>query len=277
MTLIVSWAALDQKGKVFDIASMYIMSESRISWETQGIRDNWDNGRKLFSFSKHPDILGYCGEVSFVIQALSQVVSLGDAGILFNSSETFINKSSVIFDQLQYLLQEYPKRRMLPSFSIMHCGKSLNGEFGCRKFHWGKKDGWSIIDIDFYAGIDDRGVLVEGSGAVEFTTLYDKKFQDKTKRVNSREIYQCFIETLSNIKDPNCGGPPQLAGVYRGNFAKTFGIIHNNRRFALGIEVPDNAVLGTELDDMEWRNELFERCNPVTKAIMSGAQRQPRV
>jgi hypothetical protein len=267
MTLIVSWAALDRKGDKNDVASMYIMSDSRISWGPNHI---WDNGRKIFNFQNHPDILGYCGDVLFITQVLSQIITLGDSCLLFNSEDTFSKKSENIFETIISQLNKFPQSKLFPSFSIIHCGKTLKGEFGCRNLSWKKGDGWNTKNISPNEYSDK--LIVAGSGSQEFNALYFKRFKSY-ERKTSREIYQCFIDTMSEIKDPLCGGPPQLAGVYRGDISKTFGIISDEKRYVLGIEIDETANFG----EFEWRNELFERCNPVSKKILPEAQRQPKV
>ena len=73
----------------------------------------------------------------------------------------------------------------------------------------------------------------------------------------SRNVFHCFIDTLFHSDDPAVGGPPQLAGIYRkpGSAAHYYGVIHNQRRYFLGSEIPYES----EYDAVEWRNERFER------------------
>lgn len=267
MTLIVSWASLDNKGNKNEVSSMYILSDSRISWGKENI---WDNGRKTFHFQNHPDILGYCGDVLFTTQVISQILTLGDAGILFKKEETFENKSKIIFEKIIELLNAFPQSKLFPSFSIIHCGKTIKGNFGCNNLSWNSKSAWKIENIAIPEFSDK--LIIAGSGSSEFMALYNSRFK-LNERKNSRDIYQCFIDCLSSIKDPLCGGPPQLAGVYRGDISKTFGIINKDKRYVLGLEINDNSDYG----DFEWRNELFEICNPETKKILPDAQRQPRI
>jgi hypothetical protein len=74
MTLLVSWVGVDTHGP----SSVYIASDSQISWGTLA---KFNFGRKVFAFSKWPDILGYCGDVLFPSIALNQIVELADAGV----------------------------------------------------------------------------------------------------------------------------------------------------------------------------------------------------
>lgn len=268
MTLIVAWAALDNKGPSKEISAMYIMSDSRISW---GNNDKWDCGRKIFHFNNHPDILGYCGDVLFPTQVLSSVISMGDAELLFNKYDLFNVKSDKIFAAIKRLFISYPIDKTFPSFSIIHAGKQFNGDFGFNTFTWQAELGWlpksSIKLLE-----QTSQLLVTGKGGSEFKTIYFKKFNTLEKR-KSREIFQCFIDTLSGITEPTCGGPPQLVGVYRGDIAKPFGIINKGKKYFLGcevLEIPSNQIT-------EWRNELFERCSPLTKEIIPNAKRQPKM
>ena len=72
--------------------------------------------------------------------------------------------------------------------------------------------------------------------------------------------------------DPRSGGAPQLVGLYREGAARSFGVIFNNERYLFGLPVN----LDAEWENVEWRNELFERCNAESKTVLEGAQRHSR-
>ena len=81
MTTLFSWTGIDTHGP----ASIYIASDSRISW---GKNATWDAGRKLFASKNFPEIFGYCGSVSFPIQILGQLIEHIDDGLLLSESDS---------------------------------------------------------------------------------------------------------------------------------------------------------------------------------------------
>ena len=52
MTLLVCWAGIDTHGP----SSLYMAADSRISWKAPAF---FDYGRKVFAFTRWPDVLGY--------------------------------------------------------------------------------------------------------------------------------------------------------------------------------------------------------------------------
>lgn len=91
----------------------------------------------------------------------------------------------------------------------------------------------------------------------------------------SRNIYHCFIDTLNAVTNGTCGGAPQLVGIYRkpGTAAENFGLVYNNKRYILGVELGEDV----DYNSIEWRNELFELTDGNTKKILFGAIRQPDI
>jgi hypothetical protein len=84
----------------------------------------------------------------------------------------------------------------------------------------------------------------------------------------SRAAFSAFAEAVTAGLDVNTGGPPQLVGVYRISPARQFGIIVQRKRYIAGVPAhsPDNIKL-------EWRNELFERVDGVTKKRIPTAKK----
>jgi hypothetical protein len=74
MTTLVTWVGVDSRGP----ASLYLASDSRFTWQPGA---SWDFGCKLFTARRHPEILGYCGDVLFSSHALGQAVQLIDASV----------------------------------------------------------------------------------------------------------------------------------------------------------------------------------------------------
>ena len=60
-------------------------------------------------------------------------------------------------------------------------------------------------------------------------------------------------------------------GLYRIGSARVFGIVHNDKRYIRGQEVSYSI----QYDNIEWRNERFERINPQNLQLLENAQKQP--
>ncbi|MBU4251838.1 MAG: hypothetical protein KKC39_08415 [Candidatus Omnitrophica bacterium] len=260
MTLLISWLGVDSRGP----SSIYIASDSRISWQN-GRR--WDYSRKVFGFNNSPDILGYCGDVLFPTLVLPQVIDLADRGLLFSQNSTSKEKFEEIKKKIVELFKTYPRENMEESFSIVHASRD-NKRFFAHIIGWDKTNGWKGEEAKFSAHSDKLFVL--GSGKSEFLNKYQKYWECDNKNT-SRAVFHCFCDTLFNIKNDYCGGVPQLIGLYRIENARFYGIIANNKRSFLGMDV--DKVQG--LNSIEWRNELFERCDGIIGKRLKGAQRQP--
>ena len=135
---------------------------------------------------------------------------------------------------------------------------------------WKRYEGWTEkrwIDLPEKSGIID----VFGSGEEVINKWYS--YWSKTRQGRtSRSVFSAFCDALQSGEDKRSGGAPQLVGVYRKGAAESFGIIYKNNRYLFGlpVDVSDN------LDAVEWRNSLFERCDWRTMKPLEGAQRHSR-
>lgn len=268
MTLLVAWAGIDTHGP----SSIYIASDSRISW---GKTARFDCGRKVFSFSRWPDVLGYCGDVLFPSIALNQIVELADAGLLFAPGFSCKQKFQAIVDKLNDLFNQYPQLHSgisENSLSIIHASREStdNKKFSCYSISWTSKRGWHGDESKLPISSDVLFALA--TGAQEFSDNF-LRYKIGTNRETSRAVFQCFCDTLTRISDPLVGGAPQLVGIYRKPASPGFtaGIIYIGKRYFLGAHI-DN---GRNFDTVEWRNANFERCDGRTMAKLSDAQTQP--
>jgi len=270
MTLLVSWIGVDTHG----IASAYIAADSRISW---GNDCNFDHGRKVFAFRNSPDILGYCGDVLFPSIVLSQIAEMADHGLLFSHEATCKERFEAIKEAQVQQFQRYPqmvKKIATDALQLLHICRDPknNTKFACWLMEWHRSAGWSGTE---YSMPPCSGILmVLGSGGAEFRDNL-KRYQNGPDHGTSRCMFHCFCDTLFNIKDNRCGGAPQLVGIYRkpGSGANTYGVIKDRRRYFLG------AYIGNSVSHhgVEWRNDLFERCDGATMRKLIGAQKQPDV
>lgn len=268
MTLLVSWAGVDTHGA----ASMYIAADSRISWSS---KTNFDLGRKVFAFANWPDILGYCGDVLFPSIVLNQIAELADAGLLFDRGFSSKQKFQAIVDKLNHLFSVYPKIESGiedNSLRIIHCSREPTEQiFSCRSISWTKEEGWKGSKLSLPSSSDVMFVL--GSGAPEFSENYSE-YQTGVNKSTSRNVFHCFCDTLSNTDNPLVGGAPQLVGLIRkpGSNGLTFGVVYRESRYFLGAKI-DN--LKRRAPVVDWRNELFERCDGLSGKKLRNAQPQP--
>jgi hypothetical protein len=95
-----------------------------------------------------------------------------------------------------------------------------------------------------------------------------RKAQGRT----SRGVFSSFCDAIVRGEDARSGGPPQLVGLYPRGPARLFGVIIGGQRYVAGKAVPVDA----DVESFEWRNDLFERMDPMTLRRLSDAQPQPR-
>jgi hypothetical protein len=265
MTLLVSWASVDSHGP----AAVYIAADSRISWGTAA---RFDYGRKVFAFRSVPDIVGYCGDVLFPSMVIAQVVEMGDNGLLFSESQDCKERFESFKEKLVQQCGRYPPEFIDQKFQVLYAARETSDprQFFCHMIEWSRGTGWSGTQIHMPGHSD---VLIElGSGAGSFRKAY-KNYKEGPTRGTSRAVFHCFCETLFSGVDPMCGGSPQLVGVYckPASVAVAFGIIRAKRRYLYGAEVDNLATYAS----VEWRNDLFERCDGRTMKRFANAKEQP--
>lgn len=268
MTLLVAWTGVDTHGP----SSIYIASDSRIAW---GAAASFDYGRKVFAFTRWPDVLGYCGDVLFPSIALNQIVNLADAGLLFTKSYSCIQKFQAIVDKLNDLFRQYPQFHSgiaENALSIIHAARDPadNKKFFCHTISWTAKRGWHGKESTLPEASNVLFAL--GTGASEFTENY-ARYETGANRETSRAVFHCFCDTLVKTSDPHVGGAPQLVGIYRKPETPGFtvGVVYDGKRYFLGAHI-DNL---RNFDTVEWRNANFERCDGRTMKMLLNAQPQP--
>lgn len=262
MTLLLSWVGKDSR----KISSFYIASDSRISW-TKTVK--YDYGRKVFALTNSPDILGYCGDVLFPTLILNQILDMDRDKILFKQGLSNNERSEILFKEIQNKFSEYPSDTVMKgSLEVIHVSRDKDTDFICNIFSWNKKRGWLLTSQKIPDGSDK--VIILGTGAGEFYDRYldyYRGFNGKT----SRALFQCLTHSLLKMKDLQCGGSPQLVGLYNKFNGKNFGVIFEGKSYYLGRELQPSE----DFNNIEWRNEFFERCDGLTTKILDSAQRQP--
>jgi hypothetical protein len=263
MTTLIAWTGVDSHGT----ASVYLASESRISWPGS---TTWDRGRKLFSAQTQPDISGYQGDVLFPSLLLGQVIDLIDAGVLIESADDHLERWRRIRSVLTDAFVGYPDAQRRP-FAIVYAtreGERMPSAFHIVQTAWSPTDGWRTT----WLPLPSRSSLVVnlGSGAADMATWYER-WSRTSRRDTSRSVFSAFCDALCSGTDSLSGGAPQLAGLYRIGCGRTFGVVHRGQRFVHGLPIP--AMSG--LAGVEWRNALFERCDPTTLSRFEQAAPQP--
>lgn len=267
MTMLASWVGIDTHG----VTSAYIVSDSRFSW---GNNNTFDYGKKVFASKKFPELFGYVGEVLFPSIVLSQIIEMIDAEILLTERMNCKQKHKVIIEKICHSLSKYPDVLGGNTIQIIHISRETVF-VGYPSFHHYlltyDKTKWT----DKEKNLPNKSGLLHilGSGAKEFRDNY-VKFQNGNNSSTSRNVFQCFVDTLMHIQDVYCGGAPQLVGLYRKPLSAgiNYGIVYQNKRFLLGMEVPKDS----KFENVAWRNELFEICDGETKKIVPGAMKQPK-
>ncbi|MFB9053123.1 hypothetical protein ACFFVB_08515 [Formosa undariae] len=261
MTLLLSWVGRDSR----KISSFYIASDSRISWDKN---TKYDYGQKVFAFSNSPDILGYCGDVMYPIMTINQILDMEKNSILFPPNTNANDRSNLIYKELQSKFKEYPSSVMNSTLEIIHVSRDNEEDFICNIFKWSRLNGWSKTSKDI-PSVSDK-VIVLGSGKNEFFDRYLEYLKGNSGKT-SRALFQGLCHTLLDIKDLQCGGAPQLVGLFNKFNGKDFGVVHKQKRYLLGRELNNSEII----NNIDWRNELFERCDGSSTKILNGAQRQP--
>jgi hypothetical protein len=270
MTTLLSWLGVDSRAP----SSVYLASDSRISF---GSKRQWDTGRKLFASKTMPEIFGYCGDVTFPIQVLGQIVEQIDNGLFFSEQKEYLNKlekvRGVVEDSFRKLPKEYQR-----SFQILYVSRDNSGmasEFFAAKISLDTQQ--KIVSENISLPLESGLIIGTGSGDASLRRWYNEwvgpphKDPDGINRT-SRSVFSAFCDSLKSSDDPLSGGAPQLVGLYRIGPAKTFGVIHDEKRYFNGLPVENTTLL----NGVEWRNRLFERCDGESMTLFRGAQKQPR-
>lgn len=262
MTSVAVWAGVDTHG----VASLYVAGDSRITWRDSARSYSWDQGRKVFTCGSKPHIFGYWGDVLFPALAIPLLADRIDRGMLGDSGGDWHDD---VGQAIRRLWSDYPapQRRDLGLIHGFRAGDGTGCRFGLSVSTYEQStDTWETRQI----AMPSRSALMTmaGSGTRAFREAHDL-WQASQEAATSRAVFGAFCESLAGKKDPNTGGAPQLAGLYRIGPGRLFGVVHDGQRYFGGA-----ALVGAEQPaQVEWRNHLFERADGVTRQRLRGAQR----
>lgn len=259
MTSIAAWVGVDSRA----VASLYIVSDSRISW---GLEENWDQGRKVFACIKEPHLFGYYGDVLFPALVIPAIVDRIDRGLLNGSPRGWGRN---IQESLRRLASDYPSARRR-NFGILHGyrdGERMDSRFHLEVITYdASRDKWSTITPAMPSV--SSFLHIAGSGARSVKEI-DILWQEGPEKNTSRAVYSAFHESVASGGDSKTGGAPQLGGIYRVGPARLIGIVLDNQRYFAGA-----PLVGYEDSSaIEWRNELFERMDGKRRKPIPVAQR----
>ena len=265
MTLVISWIGVDQKKNGPSVASIYIASDSRYTWDKLG---KFDYGIKVFGCATKPEIFGFCGDVLFPSIVLHQLIPQIDNGLLFGELDDGAQKNLKIFSYVSTSLKLYPAQFIGKTFTILHAtrtGKTF--QLYTIKYLNGHLENNPVPLRDY-----STTVFSDGTGRAEFEDNW-KAWEDNRHNNyrTSRAVYHCLDKTLKEIKDFQTGGLPQVVGLYREGNYRLFGIVDNLKKYIFGKESSEDIASNR----IEWRNENFERIDPIRLKLIEGAQRQP--
>jgi len=261
MTSLVTWLGVDSRGP----ASIYIASDSRISW---GKKSTWDYARKVFASQKHPAIIGYVGDVLFPSQILGQIINLIDSNLLNAESEQPTTQVERITQIIRQSFEAYPISEQR-DFEVVYCvreNEGLTSIFHIFLFGWKFKTGWYLEQPEFpsKSGI----ICLLGTGEKPVTKWHERWNNIETEKSTSRAVFSAFCDALQSNEDVYSGGAPQLVGLYRINAGQSIGTIYKGIRYLYGLPTFESMLL----QNVEWRNAIFERCDWQTMKKLENAQ-----
>lgn len=276
MTTLIAWVGVDSQR----IGSVYIASDSRITWMDHG--DCWDSTQKVFSSRFYPEIFGYSGRAEIVIHIMPQLISHIDDDTLIEHSDSFELKIQKVVCFLNEKICSLSANRIGTGTIIYatRIGFKMESQFHAVEIKFSKNGFiWSEIELPS----ESRVVAQAGSGvAIQETInnewcIYDKLISDKKSgyivKGYSRFVFSSLCEAISSKSDKYTGGAPQLVGLYKHQPGLNFGVIFNNKRYLSGKEISSSQAKRT---NVEWRNENFELCDGESMLLLDGAQKQPK-
>jgi hypothetical protein len=264
MTLLLSWASFDD-GKS-EPAAIYIAADSRISWASG---EKWDWAQKVFCSPASAEVFGYCGDVMCVTQTLSQIVSLSNLEA-FSPSLTPVERIELYCSLLRQTLKSYPATEIVSASAVIYATRFEN-RYHVYEIKIGKDAGITYEAIVFSKNKDGHSSktrpdrIVRGSGTSNFNI--------RSPSETSYQAFHRFCDCLESGAVSSVGGAPQVVTIRRNGDCLLYGISLLNENRVLGLPV-------TELEKFsgitEWKNENFERWDPVAQKRTAGAQAQPR-
>ena len=262
--------AVDARGP----CAMYIITDSRISWSNGG---HWDAGQKTFVSARSPDMFGFCGDAFFPPAIIHQIIGQVDCGVLFFEGTDSDGRHRLFVQILQQAIEQQ-SGTPIDSFSIFHGAR--DAEFMQSRFRlwetcalvnkkaniilWTDEEKDLIEDHSYFAHLD-------GTGA-NYVKKRGREWIHTDAEGTSRAAIWSFCNTLHQGLDAYSGGAPQLVGIWRKGLARNFGFWWKRKPYLSGSEVPT----GGPVNNVDWFNHRFERCDGLTGERRSGSARHAK-
>lgn len=259
MTSLTIWAGWENRGQ----SSLNLASDSRITFANG---ECWDQARKIFASRRLPVMMGFVGDVMFPYNALTTVLSRMDIGFFSDDLESAVQEVVVA---IEHLWRAYPvgQRFKTEIFVAYRLESGMGSEFKLVNLSspTGSETSWTKRRISMPS--TSANLVIRGSGANSVRAASDV-WATRVARGTSRAVFSALVDSIRSGADPSSGGAPQVASLHRIGPAKAFGVIYGDKRYFEGA-----YLVGTEqLPINEFRGELFERRDGVTKHLLSGAQ-----
>lgn len=260
MTSLACWLGVDQRGP----ASLYIAGDSRFTWPNGTLVGD---GQKTFASPTTPDVFAFCGDAWFPSLLFKELQS-----IHLSSLAGAHDRHTEVLNRVQNALAAQPKHPYR-RFTIIHGARDSQGMTA--SFHlW--QTSWAAAGecLDIVEPLPTESVLALAVGSGERSVIrQDVGWRNSDVGRTSRAVFSGFCDAVRSGDDPLTGGSPQLVGLFRKGPAEAFGVVFGGRRYLYGKVVPSAESAGQAV---EWRNVLFERCDPYTMQVLQGAQRHAR-
>ncbi len=263
MTTLAAWVSIDSRRP----SACYLVSDSKITWPSG---DQWDTAQKLFAAENTPDIFGYCGDVQFPTLALRQVVEQADRGLLFPVGASAEVRHTAIAIALSRASRGYPAHGATTS-TILHFsrdGIGASAAFRLWRLDWSQTRPLASVGL----ALPTESILAASLGSGANVLIERNHAWRNAQGRTARGIFSSFCEAIASGKDCFSGGAPQLVGLYPKWNGLVFGTVFEGKRYIAGSEIR----AGANVHPFEWRNELFERVDPLTLQRLPNAQRQPK-
>jgi hypothetical protein len=271
MTTLGAWIAYNKtRSKPKRASALYFISDSRITWGSS--RRRWDAGRKIFTPSEEPHIFGYCGDVVFPSLVLAQLTSAIDQKILFPSDADAETRHAIILNSVKTSLG---RRHDTPdaNFWILHAMRKTawpNPSFALWTIQYQSK-GHLLQSVEVPIGQKTDVLICLGSGRSS-VNAYARKWRESDVGGTSRSIFSAFYDAMQSGDDPLSGGSPQIAALYSTREPQIIGFLNEQTPYLHGLEIMPGEILSR----IEWVDSVFQRINPTTMKVVSGARRFAR-
>lgn len=260
MTSLAAWLGVDQRTP----SSLYLVADSRFTALPSG---DVTSGQKTFASATSPDCFSFCGDVLLPSRILRDMETAG-----LSPRALAADRHAALVERVRHVLGEALGRPSGP-FTILHGardGVSMAATFYMWRTSWIPESGLS--DVSESLPTTSVLALAQGSGRAPVEREHVAWSKSDAGRT-SRAVFSSFCDAIRSGADPLTGGPPQIAALYRTGPAEAVGVIWDGRCHLRGSPLEAPAV---EEAGVEWRNELFERCDPTTLQRLPSAQRHAR-